>query len=159
MSEPGRASFRVQIREGRHCVCTPAGFVRAESGVSKIASKNRRRSSCCGPSIMAADHFVHELDADLREREDRVRREVLVGLQLAEIGQHLAPSPAGAAGCLPAVKVIRHGTNGDLAVGRGTAPMARPRQSRSGSCRSVRRASSLGQRKSSSPMARIGFGI
>lgn len=47
--------------------------------------------------------------------------EVLVGFEFAEIGQHRVPFPAGAAGRRPAVEIIRHGANGDLAVDRRTA--------------------------------------
>jgi hypothetical protein len=42
--------------------------------------------------------------------------EILVGLELAEIGQDLVPRPARAARGRPAVEIVGHGADRDLAV-------------------------------------------
>jgi hypothetical protein len=58
--------------------------------------------------------------------------EILVGFELAEIGQDLVPRPARAARGRPAVDVVGHGADGDLAVDRGAAAhgAAAPEQQR-----------------------------
>ena len=47
--------------------------------------------------------------------------EILVGLELAEIGQDLVPRPARAASGRPALEVVGHGADRDLAVDCGAA--------------------------------------
>jgi hypothetical protein len=62
---------------------------------------------------------------------DRIRK-ILVGLELAEIRQHRLPAPALAALRLPAIEIVGHRADRDLAVDGGTAAHgpAAPRQTR-----------------------------